>query len=224
MQEHEQALAPLYGELLDALGVQEGSRYLEAGCSAGYACQLAAARGAEVSGFDTRVPLLEVALDRVPLGDFRVGTLERAPFAPRGFTRVAAFCALHRAVDRLAALKVLELLGIRRAALAVCSFGDVETGPLASLRRAAGLAADGGDLARLLPAAGYRIAELGERDVVLRYPDEAAAIDGLEQAGWLAGVDADGRARTLHALRAAAGGGRVVLRQRLSYAVAHAST
>ena len=55
-------------------------------------------------------------------------------------------------------------------------------------------------------------------------PGRGHGLDGLEQAGWLAGVDADGRARTLHALRAAAGGGRVVLRQRLSYAVAHASS
>jgi hypothetical protein len=59
---------------------------------------------------------------------------------------------------------------------------------------------------------------------VLHYRDETAALDGLERAGWLAGVDADGRARTLHALRAVAGGGRVVLRQRLTCAVAHAST
>src|SRR5690349_17289514 len=186
VQEHERALAPLYAELLDALGVQEGSRYLEAGCAAGYACQLAAARGAEVSGFDTRVPLLEVALDRVPLGDFRVGTLERAPFAPRSFTRVAAFCALHRAVDRLAALRVLELLGIRRATLAVCSFGDPD------------------ELARLLPAAGYEIEELGERELVLRYTDEASAREELERAGWLGAADIGG-------------GGPVVLHQRLSY-------
>src|SRR4051794_18349564 len=115
LREHEQALAPLYAELLDALGLHEGSRFLEAACGAGYGCRLAAARGADVAGFDTRVPHLETALARVPAGDFRVGTLERAPFAPRQFTQVAALCALHHAADRVAALRVLELLAVRRA-------------------------------------------------------------------------------------------------------------
>jgi hypothetical protein len=104
---------------------------------------------------------------------------------------VAAFCALHRAVDRLAALRVLELLGIRRATLAVCSFGDPD------------------ELARLLPAAGYEIEELGERELVLRYTDEASAREELERAGWLGAADIGG-------------GGPVVLHQRLSYAIARA--
>jgi SAM-dependent methyltransferase len=220
LREHEQALAPLYAELLDALGPREGSRFLEAGCGAGYGCQLAAARGADVSGFDTRVPLLEIALDRVPAGDFRVGTLERAPFAPRQFTQAIALCALHHAADRVAALRVLELLAVRRATLAICTFGGSADGALAPLRQAAGLDPGCSELESLLGDAGLHVLELGHYQLTLSYPDEAAAVDGLDEAGWLAGVDGDGRARTLHALRGVADGRGVVLRQRLSYALA----
>src|SRR4051794_26693599 len=146
LRQHEQAVAPLYAELLDALGVHEGSRFLEAGCGAGHGCRLAAARGAAVAGVDTRVPLLEIAPDRVPAGAFRVGTLERAPFAPRQFTQVAALCALHHVADPVAALRVLQLLAVRRATLAICTFGGATDGPLAPLRQAADLHPGGGEL------------------------------------------------------------------------------
>ena len=84
---------------------------------------------------------------------------------------------------------------------------DLEAAGLAVVR--ADARHDPDELARLLPAAGYEIEELGERELVLRYTDEASAREELERAGWLGAADIGG-------------GGPVVLHQRLSYAIARA--
>jgi cyclopropane fatty-acyl-phospholipid synthase-like methyltransferase len=53
--------APIYEAAFDALGVGNGTRLLDVGCGSGCALQLAAKRGATVSGFDASAALLVVA-------------------------------------------------------------------------------------------------------------------------------------------------------------------
>jgi 2-polyprenyl-3-methyl-5-hydroxy-6-metoxy-1,4-benzoquinol methylase len=76
----EPRLRPLYEAALDALAPLAGASLLDAGCGAGLALQLAAGRGARVSGLDAAAPLLEVARTRVPGADLRVGGIEELPF------------------------------------------------------------------------------------------------------------------------------------------------
>jgi 2-polyprenyl-3-methyl-5-hydroxy-6-metoxy-1,4-benzoquinol methylase len=57
---------PGYEAVLDHCGVGVGTAYLDAGCGAGMAAMLAAARGAAVSGFDAADALLAIALRRCP--------------------------------------------------------------------------------------------------------------------------------------------------------------
>src|SRR5690349_16349396 len=71
---------PLWQAMLNSARVGAGTRLLDAGCGAGGACVLAAARGALVSGFDASEALLAIAQGRVPAGDFRRGDLESLPY------------------------------------------------------------------------------------------------------------------------------------------------
>ena len=66
-------------------GVEPGVRYLDVGCGSGMAAQIAAARGASVTGVDAAEPLLAIARERTPKGDFRVADLETLPFSDSAF-------------------------------------------------------------------------------------------------------------------------------------------
>lgn len=48
-------MTPLYEAVFEQIGVDQGTELLDAGCGAGLAAQIAAGRGAIVSGFDATV-------------------------------------------------------------------------------------------------------------------------------------------------------------------------
>ncbi|MBK6569620.1 MAG: class I SAM-dependent methyltransferase [Burkholderiales bacterium] len=54
--------------------------YLDVGCGAGMAAQIAAERGAKVAGLDASPSLLAIARERVRTAEFLVGELENLPF------------------------------------------------------------------------------------------------------------------------------------------------
>jgi ubiquinone/menaquinone biosynthesis C-methylase UbiE len=83
---------PFYEAVFDALGIGPGTQLLDVGCGAGLALQLAAKRGATVTGLDASEGLVAVARRRNPDGDIRVGELEELPF-PDG---VYSAATLHR--------------------------------------------------------------------------------------------------------------------------------
>ena len=60
--------APFFDAMLDAAGVGDGVRVLDAGCGGGGASVLAERRGATVSGLDASAPLIDIARNRVPGG------------------------------------------------------------------------------------------------------------------------------------------------------------
>src|SRR4051794_29193028 len=76
----EAQMRPLYEAVLDRIGVGNGTELLDAGCGAGLAAQLAAQRGAVVSGIDATAALLAIAEERVPSGEFVAGDLETLPY------------------------------------------------------------------------------------------------------------------------------------------------
>ena len=78
---------PVYEAVLERTRVTTGTRYLDVGCGAGMAAQIAAARGAQVSGIDAAEALLAIARRRTPTGDFRQGDLEELPFDDRQLRR-----------------------------------------------------------------------------------------------------------------------------------------
>ena len=115
--------APFFEGMLNAAGVGDGVRVLDAGCGGGGASVLAERRGATVSGLDASAPLIDIARVRVPGGDFRVGDLEALPFADESFDAVIAANSIQYAEDRVAALRELARVSAPEARIAVGLFG-----------------------------------------------------------------------------------------------------
>src|SRR5262245_45210486 len=82
---------PLYEAVFDAADVRAATRLLDVGCGPGLAALLASARGAQVAGLDAAEASLEVARERVPAGDFRVGEMEDLPWPDNTFDVVTGF-------------------------------------------------------------------------------------------------------------------------------------
>lgn len=99
---------PLWEAMLQAAGVGSGTRVLDAGCGGAGACLLAAKRGARITGLDAASSLIDIARERLPDGDFRVGDLEELPFEDNSFDAVIAANALQYAQDRVAVLRELK--------------------------------------------------------------------------------------------------------------------
>ena len=77
--------------VLDELAVGDGTNYLDIACGSGLAANIAARRGASVSGVDAAAALIDIAQARTPEGDFRVGDMFALPFADDSFGVVTSF-------------------------------------------------------------------------------------------------------------------------------------
>ena len=118
--------APLYEATFDIQRVGNGTRLLDVGCGSGYALQLAAKRGALVSGFDASGELLRVARSRLPDSDFRQGDLEELPYDDDTFDAVTAFNSVQYAGDPVRGLREIRRVAAPGAPVAVASWGDPE--------------------------------------------------------------------------------------------------
>jgi ubiquinone/menaquinone biosynthesis C-methylase UbiE len=99
----------VYESVFERAGVKPGTRYLDVGCGAGMAAQIAASRGANVSGIDAADALLAMARTRTPAGDFRQGDLEELPFQDECFDLVTGFNSIQYAGNPVLALRVASL-------------------------------------------------------------------------------------------------------------------
>ena len=115
---------PFYDAVFDAIGVGPDARLLDVGCGAGLALTLAAKRGAVVAGLDAAEGLLEVARDRLPEDDIRLGDLEELPYADATFTAVTSFNAVQYATDPVRALRELARVTVPGSPVAIVTWGD----------------------------------------------------------------------------------------------------
>lgn len=122
--ELETQMQPLYEATLDALEPLTDLQVLDAGCGAGLALRLAAARGAVVSGHDASEGLLGVARERVPDARLSAGSIESLPHAGATFDAVMSFNAIQYAIDP--AVAVAELARVTRPGgrVAIGIWGD----------------------------------------------------------------------------------------------------
>jgi SAM-dependent methyltransferase len=188
---------PGFEAVLAHCGVGTGTDYLDAGCGAGMAASIAAARGARVSGFDAAEALLEIARERVPRGDFRVADLEAVPFADASFDVVTGFNAFQFAGDPVRALAEARRVARPGGRVVMMTWGDPEgmeaaaiVGALRPLLPAPPPGAAGpfalsdkDRLRSLAEAAGLVPEDLVDVDSGWRYPDEATALRGLGSSG-----------------------------------------
>ncbi len=117
---------PFYEAVFDAIAVGPGMKLLDAGCGSGLALQLAAKRGATVTGYDASAALLDIARERVPGADIRQGDLEALPFADATFGAVTAFNSVQYAADPVAATRELRRVARPGAPVGIVTWGAPE--------------------------------------------------------------------------------------------------
>lgn len=116
--------AAAYHAVLARAGVAPGTRHLDVGCGAGMAAALSASLGARVAGIDAAAPLLDIARERTPGGDFRHGDLEALPFADAGFDLVTGFNAFQFAGDPAQALREAGRVTRPGGTIAILTWGN----------------------------------------------------------------------------------------------------
>jgi SAM-dependent methyltransferase len=123
---NEPSCTPFYETVFEAMAVGPGMALLDAGCGGGFALQLAANRGATVTGFDACAPLLDIARERVPGADIRQGDLESLPFAEHTFDAITAFNSIQYAADRVVAMRELRRVAKSGAPVGILIWGAPE--------------------------------------------------------------------------------------------------
>ena len=73
------------------LGLESGHRLLDVACGSGLAVELARMRGVECAGIDASGRLIEVARDRNPGSDIRVGDMSALPWEDESFDVATSF-------------------------------------------------------------------------------------------------------------------------------------
>jgi SAM-dependent methyltransferase len=188
---------PAYEDVFSRVGLAQGAAYCDVGCGSGLAAQMAAKRGARVSGLDASESLLSIARVRVTQGDFRLGEMEELPFPAQSFDLVTGFNAFQYASNPAAALCEAKRVAKPGGHVVILTWGMPEGMEAASLVAA---------LKPLLPppppgapgpfalsedstlrafAAGAGLNSVGVNDVdcAWSYPDLATALRGLGSSG-----------------------------------------
>ena len=186
-----------YEAVLVHCSVGPATDYLDAGCGAGMAAQIAASRGAKVSGFDAAEALLAIARERVPSGDFRVADLENVPFDDASFDVVTGFNSFQFAGDPVRALAEARRVAKPGGKVVVMTWGRPEGMEaamiVASLRPLLPPPPPGAPgpfalseetkLRAFADAAGLTPEDVIDVDSPWNYPDENTALRGLASSG-----------------------------------------
>jgi len=190
-------LRPVYEEVLQRTRVGAGCAYLDAGCGAGLAASLAAARGARVSGIDASEGLLAVARARTPGADFRQGDLEALPFDDGAFEVVTGFNSFQYAGNPVIALSEARRVVRPGGVVAVVTWGRPEGMEAAILVAALRplmpppppgapgpfALSDEAALRAFAREAGLAPTDLLDVEAPFAFPDEATALRGLNSSG-----------------------------------------
>lgn len=193
----EGTVVPLYQAALQEMRVGTDTTLLDVGCGAGKFCQMAAKLGAKVAGIDATEELLEIARERVPQGDFRVGEMEELPYSDSSFDIITGFNSFQYASSPVNALRQARRVARPQGTVVIAVWGKPEDTEAAAYLSALGsllpppppdapgpfaLSQDGA-LEALVKKAELKPMEVQEVECIWDYPDEETALRGLLSAG-----------------------------------------
>ena len=188
---------PLYLDVIERLSIGRGSAYLDVGCGAGLALQLAASRGATVAGLDAAEALVAIARERVPSADLRVGELETLPFPDGAFDVVTGFNSFQYAARPARALAEAKRVAKKGASIVIATWTTPDRTQAAALLGALKpllpppppgapgpfALSDEAALRSLAAEAGLTPSQVHDVECPFAYPDLETAIRGLNSAG-----------------------------------------
>ena len=192
---------PVYEHVLDRAKIGSGTRVLDCGCGAGRFARMAADRGASVAGVDAAKELLEIATERTPEGDFRVGDLEALPWPEDSFDVVTGFSSFQFADDKVRAFTEARRVSRESVAVAIPSrvsesgitlvfkplFPLFPPEALESMKHSGMFAlSEPGKLEEVLDAAGLTVDEDDELEKVIVFDDAAGAVRAFVGSGPMA--------------------------------------
>ena len=187
----------VYEAVLEHTRVGPDTRYLDVGCGAGGAVQLAAAKGAQVSGIDAADTLLAIARERTPKGEFHIGDLETLPFDDATFDVVTGFNSSKYAANPAVALGEARRVTKAEGVIVIMTWGVPEGMQAAALVAALRpllpppppgapgpfALSDDATLRAFAASAGLTPIEVFDIDSPWAYPDETTAVRGLNSSG-----------------------------------------
>jgi SAM-dependent methyltransferase len=188
---------PVYDAVFQRIEMDAQTNYLDVGCGSGLAAQLAAERGAKVTGVDACENLLAIAQSRVAAGQFRVADLEELPFADKTFDVVTGFNSFQYAANPDLALAQARRVAKSRAVVVIVTWGKPEGMEYAKLMGALkGLVpppppgtpgpfalSDERSLREFAAKAGLEPLEVVDVDTPFHYADLSTALRGLTSSG-----------------------------------------
>jgi SAM-dependent methyltransferase len=159
---------------------------------------MAADRGVIVAGIDAALPLIQIAAERTPQGDFRVGDIEALPWPDASFDVVTGFNSFQFAQDKARALAEARRVS-RGPVVVVIPVRAAESGvtqiykPMLPLFPAQGLEtmkqsgifslSEPGKLEETLADARLNIRDDEEVDCLIRFENVDAAVRAFVGAG-----------------------------------------
>jgi SAM-dependent methyltransferase len=187
---------PANDVIFDQLGVGEGVRLLDIACGSGFAAQIAARRGAVVTGIDASQALVSIARARTPHGDFRVADMFALPFPDACFNVATSFNGIwegcQAALGEAARVLVpggqlgltfwgrVEYIGLMPYFLKTIELSPPSHGE-ATIRQ--GHTGRPGVIEQMLVSAGFAPRERGTVTVTNEWPDARLAVRALAAAG-----------------------------------------
>lgn len=189
---------PLYDAVLGDVEVTDATRLLDVGCGPGLFLQLAARRGAVVTGIDAAAPFVDLARERVPDADLAVGEMESLPYPDNTFDVVTGFNAFQFAADPANALREAARVGRPGAPIVIATWGRPEQCEGAAYVRGVGALlpppppgapgpfalSEPGALEGFAARGGLTAGARREVPLVWAYPDEATTLTALMSTGF----------------------------------------
>lgn len=187
---------PVYEATFDRV-LKPDMHYLDIGCGAGLALQMATERGAIPRGLDASEGLLAIARTRVPSAELHQGELESLPFADKTFDLVSGFNSFQFAANPAQALAEAKRVAKHGAPVVIMVWGNPEGMPatvlVTCLRHLMPphppgtpgpfALSDEAKLRAFAAEAGLEPVEVFDTPTPWHYPDLKTALRGLTSTG-----------------------------------------